>query len=107
MRTLLILVAVSFVLIPRLTCAQPPPTPSAILSDSKGPIELQSASGKSKPIGPADNQRLLYQGETLTCKDESAYFVLTDGAFIRKKIVECRQGYMIAAPAGRFAPVLE
>jgi len=88
--------------------AQTKPKASAVLQQfTKDAVDLKAGSDPARPLTDNDRARLLYQGDILTCKTPSAQFTLLNGALDAVDIKQCMQGYVIAAPTGTYAEVLE
>jgi len=106
MRTLFSSVAVVAVLAAA-PIAQAVRKPSLVLERVNGRVELRS--GSSAPTSIDENKdrgRVLYQGDVLTCRDGASFTVL-NSAFEEHRIDNCTSGYVVSAPTGASAAVLE
>src|SRR5439155_27323755 len=87
--------------------AQTDRKPSLVLEKVNGKIELRSGPDAPRSVDEnKDRGRVLYEGDVLMCGDGASFSVL-NAAFEERRIDNCRSGYVVSAPTGASAAVLE
>jgi hypothetical protein len=99
--------ATAIALLAAAPAAQTDRKPSLVLEQIDGVINLRSGSNEARPIDKdKDRGRVLYQGDVLTCVDKASFTVL-NAAFEEHRVENCANGYVVSAPTGTSAVVLE